>query len=276
MFELPEYITLRRQIDNTIRGKIIQDGTLGNSPHKFVWYNRTPVEFNQLVLGKRIGKTVVYGRWMSIDLEPGYRLLLGECGGKLLFHKPGNPMPAKYHLSLVFSDDSFLTALTTMWGAMELYESGQELHRQYIRDMRRSPIESGFNFDYFTKLIDSLANETRRSVKSLLTQDQLIPGLGNAIAQDIMFNAHLHPKHLLVDLTRDQLQVLFASIQSTLHDVIKEGGRYDEVDLFGNPGGYIRIMDKNATGKPCRNCGTTVEKKNFIGGTCYYCSGCQV
>ena len=39
MFELPEYTTLARQMNESMTGKIIQKGELGNSPHKFVWYN---------------------------------------------------------------------------------------------------------------------------------------------------------------------------------------------------------------------------------------------
>ena len=37
MFELPEIITLARQANETIQVKIIREGHLGNSPHKFVW-----------------------------------------------------------------------------------------------------------------------------------------------------------------------------------------------------------------------------------------------
>jgi len=48
-------------------------------------------------------------------------------------------------------------------------------------------------FDYFASLIN--AEGRQRSAKSLLTQDQLIPGLGNAIAQDIQFLSRPHPLH---------------------------------------------------------------------------------
>ena len=41
MFELPEFVTLARQMNDTLRGKTIRRGQLGNSPHKFVWYNRS-------------------------------------------------------------------------------------------------------------------------------------------------------------------------------------------------------------------------------------------
>ena len=45
MFELPEFVTLAGQINETLAGKIVQTGQLGNTPHKFVWYNRKPAEF---------------------------------------------------------------------------------------------------------------------------------------------------------------------------------------------------------------------------------------
>jgi formamidopyrimidine-DNA glycosylase len=50
MFELPEYTTLARQMNATLAGKTIQRGILGNSPHKFVWYNRTHEEFQTIWL----------------------------------------------------------------------------------------------------------------------------------------------------------------------------------------------------------------------------------
>jgi formamidopyrimidine-DNA glycosylase len=55
----------------------------------------------------------------------------------------------------------------------------------------------------------------------------------------------------------------------------KKGGRNDEVDLLGNPGGYVRIMDSRAAGKPCPECGATVQKIHYLGGACYFCPKCQ-
>ena len=66
MFELPEYTVLARQINTTLQGKTIQSGNLGNSPHKFVWYNRSQEEFANLIQGKRIGKAHAKGRWLFI------------------------------------------------------------------------------------------------------------------------------------------------------------------------------------------------------------------
>ena len=109
MFELPEVAVLCRQVNSTLRGKIIRSGRLGNSPHKFVWYNRTEEEFAGLTKGKRVGEARARGKWLFVPLEPGYVLLLGEFGGKMLYHSPEAKLPKKYHLYVGFEDDSFLT-----------------------------------------------------------------------------------------------------------------------------------------------------------------------
>lgn len=275
MFELPEYIVLADQINEFMSGKRIRSGELGNSPHKFVWYNRTPEEFSELTEGKCIGTASAKGRWLSVSTEPGYMLLFGECGGKMLLHAPGSPMPKKYHLYLSFEDDSFFTMTTQMWGAMELYEKGEEQNREYVKDMRTTPIEPEFTFEYFDALIDELATRKKRSVKGLLTQEQLIPGLGNAIAQDILFQAKVHPRHAINDLGKEQRLAIYGAIIESVREVIDNGGRYDEYDLHNRRGGYVRKMDKRSTGNPCPDCGTVIMKIQYLGGACYLCPSCQ-
>ena len=275
MFELPEYINLAKQINAALTGKTIQSGNLGNSPHKFVWYNRGQEEFTDLTQGKRIGKAHAKGRWLFIPLEPGYTLLFGECGGKILFHPADSKLPKKYHLSLTFTDRSFLTATTQMWGAMELYDQGEECKREYVKDMRPTPNDPEFTFKYFGALMDESIKQKKRSAKSILTQEQLIPGLGNAIAQDILFKAGFHPRHPIDDLDHEQRSKLFTGIMDTVEEVTDQGGRYDEFDLYGQNGGYVRIMDKNALGRPCSQCGGEIKKIQYLGGACYLCPNCQ-
>ncbi len=273
MFELPEYVTIAKQMNKILKGRKIRKGTLGNSPHKFVWYNRRHAEFEKLTRGKTVSDSRSKGRWLFIDLKPGYELLFGECGGKMLYHPAGTSLPKKYHLWLAFEDGSSFTAVTQMWGAYELYEKGKACNRKYVKDMRTTPIDEKFTFEYFCRLIDTLPE--RKSVKGLLTQDQLIPGLGNAIAQDIMFLAGLHPKYMVDALTKDERRKLYRAVTATVRKVISKGGRYDEYDLHGVPGKYIRLMDKNTVGRPCPECGTKIQKIQYLGGACYFCPECQ-
>jgi formamidopyrimidine-DNA glycosylase len=162
-----------------------------------------------------------------------------------------------------------------MWGAMELYEQGMERERQYIKDMRVTPVDDAFTFAYFNGLIDELLTGPKRSAKSLLTQDQLIPGLGNAIAQDILFRACISPRRSLNEFTPGQRKDLYAAIVDTVREVIAGGGRSDELDLLGDPGKYQRVMDAAAVGKPCPECGAPIQKMQYLGGSCYFCPKCQ-
>ncbi len=166
MFEIPEYVTLARQMAESLSGKRVAEGTLGNSPHKFVWYNREPDEFAAIVKGKTVGEAYCRGRWLFIPLQPGYVLVFGECGGKIILHEAESQLPKKYHLSLHFEDGSSLSATTQMWGAMELYETGDELERQYIKGMRTTPVDPEFSFAYLSALIEECTKKGSRSVKA--------------------------------------------------------------------------------------------------------------
>ena len=276
MFELPELTTIASQMADTVEGKTIAEGSLGNTPHKFVWYNREHDEFTRLAGGKRIGQAHAEGKWLFVPLEPGYVLLLGEWGGRILYHPAPATPPKKYHLYLGFEDGSAFSATTQMWGGVALFEHGLEREYTYIKDMRTQPSDPEFTFEYFTSLAREARAEGKRSVKGLLTQEGFVPGVGNAIAQDIMFRARLHPKRDIGGLSEAQLRALYYETVGTVRDTTEAGGRNDERDLFGNAGGYARLMDAKAVGRPCPNCGGPVDKLQYLGGACYVCPSCQI
>ncbi len=276
MFELPELSVIAVQLGRSVSGKKIADGRLKNVAHRFVWHNADEDSFRARVRGKTFGAARVLGRWLCVDLEPGEVLVIGECGGAIRFGQPGEARPAAWHLFIEFEDSSFLWAKTGMWGAYELYAAGEELKRMYIADQKPAPGSPGFTPDYFRALVRALAGEGKRSAKSLLVQDQLIPGLGNAIAQDILFEAALSPKRSIGDLDEAEIDALYRAISGKVVEIAAAGGRNDERDLFGNPGGYRRIMDSAAAGSPCPRCGATVASGSYLGGAIYWCPGCQL
>ena len=202
-------------------------------------------------------------------------MLFGECGGRILYHPAGATLPEKYHLWLAFTDGSSLTAMTQMWGAMELYESGQELERQYIKGMRPTPTRARVH-------LRVLLRAHRLAPAGRKTQRQRTPDAGAAHPrsgkrhrQDILFRAGLHPKRPIGELSDEQRRRLYDTIESTVREVIAGGGRCDESDLFNHPGGYVRLMDSKTVGRPCPVCGTPIEKLQYLGGACYLCPRCQ-
>jgi formamidopyrimidine-DNA glycosylase len=68
---------------------------------------------------------------------------------------------------------------------------------------------------------------------------------------------------------------LYVEIKNTVSQIIDLGGRYDEFDLYGQKGDYIRLMDQNALQHPCPGCGGEIQKIQYLGGACYLCPNCQ-
>ena len=105
--------------------------------------------------------------------------------------------------------------------------------------------------------------------------EQRIPGLGNGVLQDILFQAHLHPKTKLQGLTEIQRNNLYWSIKNTLLQMAQQGGRNTEKDLFGANGGYHTILSNKTWQKPCPVCGGEIIRQTYLGGNIYFCPHCQ-
>ena len=57
--------------------------------------------------------------------------------------------------------------------------------------------------------------------------------------------------------------------------MVDNNGRDTEKDLFSQKGKYQTKMSKNTVGKTCDRCGFVIMKKSYLGGSIYFCDGCQ-
>lgn len=142
-----------------------------------------------------------------------------------------------------------------------------------IAKKKISVFSPDFSFDYFNKLINE--NKDSLSLKAFLATEQRIPGFGNGLCQDVLWKAHLHPKTKLNQLTSKQINDLFASMKNNLDEIINLGGRDIERDLFGNKGGYETKMSQTGIKNGCPECESFIIKKNYLGGSIYFCPKCQ-
>jgi formamidopyrimidine-DNA glycosylase len=55
MLELPEVITIARQMNAELRGKRIIDAVSGTSPYKFAFYNHPAKTYAEVLRGKTVG-----------------------------------------------------------------------------------------------------------------------------------------------------------------------------------------------------------------------------
>lgn len=273
MIELPEAVSLAKQLTAAIKGKRIKSVIANFSPHKFAWFFGDPNDYDARLCGKTIGSAIARGGLVEI-LAGGVNLLFGD-GVILRFHAKDEKRPPKHQLLLEFEDGTALSASVQMYGGLWCYKVG-EYHNKYydITTEKPSPLTDKFEWAYFSQLID--APEVQKiSVKAFLATEQRIPGLGNGVLQDILYNAKIHPKQKIENLTNDQRQRIFQSVKSTLKEMAEQGGRDTTNDIFGNPGGYKTKLSQLTMDKPCPVCGGTIFKQPYMGGSIYFCNGCQ-
>jgi formamidopyrimidine-DNA glycosylase len=247
MIELPEALNLAGQISGTVSGKRIAGVEAAHTPHKLVWYYGDPHKYPALLAGKTLGKATAYGGMVEIDAGDA-DILFGE-GGVIRFRDRSEPRPAKHQLLIEFEDASALSVTVQMYAGIGAFPAG-ELDNKYYRIAREkpSPFSSDFDEAYFNGIV-SAPEVQKLSLKAMLAAEQRIPGLGNGVLQDILFNAGLHPKRKVGALSDKEKEVLFGSVKSTLFAMASQGGRDTETDLFGNPGSYKTILYKTTDSK---------------------------
>ncbi len=273
MIELPEAVNIAGKLNEVVRGKPIAGVTAGHTPHKLVWYYGDRSKYPELLIGQRVDEAKALGGF--VELRAGRaNVLLGE-GANIRFHSPGEPRPPKHQLLIEFDDRSALSAAVQMYGGMGVFMEG-ELDNPYYRvaHEKPSPLSEGFDEQYFMRIVTA-AEAQKLSLKALLATEQRIPGLGNGVLQDILFNARMHPKKRASTLSETDRRELFEAVKSTLASMAEKGGRDTETDIFGRPGGYKTILSKRTSNKPCPRCGTIIKKEAYMGGSVYYCSECQ-
>ncbi len=273
MIELPEAIVLSKEINEALTGKTVISATAGHSPHKFAWYHKDPQHYHNLMAGKTIKKAINLGGFVRIDISEDIILLLSE-GIRIRYIPEGDQVPQKHQLLLEFTDHSSLACSVQMYGGLVAFRDG-EYDNDYYGAARNkpSPLSDAFDEEYFVRLKSNSSDKL--SLKAFLATEQRIPGLGNGVLQDILFNAKLHPKKKMESLDDKDSISLFSSIKSTLEEMADSGGRDTEQDIFGYSGNYKTILSKNTVGTPCPVCGSTIEKQAYMGGSIYFCPGCQ-
>ncbi|MDF2908053.1 MAG: glycosylase/AP lyase, DNA-binding [Herbinix sp.] len=273
MLELVEAKILSEQMNATIRGKRITKVTTLTSPHKFTFFHGDPQAYNDLLKGRKIGDATPNGGQIRLEIED-LIFVFGDGVG-LRYYEKEMKRPVKHQLLIEFEDGSAMSSSTQMYGFLLcFYESEFDNPYYFVAKSKPSPLTDRFDKQYFMSILSTPGAE-KLSAKAVLATEQRIPGLGNGVLQDILYHAGLHPKRKVKTFSDEEVDKLYASIKSTLKQMVVQGGRDTEKDLYGVTGGYITRLSKNTIGKPCPNCGHVIQKEAYLGGSIYYCDGCQ-
>jgi formamidopyrimidine-DNA glycosylase len=119
----------------------------------------------------------------------------------------------------------------------------------------------------------------RGMLKTVLTDQHVVAGIGNCYSDEICFAAGLLPARKCHQLTEDEQAGLYRSIVSVLREGIQFGG-YMEHPLYSRDtftGGYnFRLKVYDREGETCFRCGGVIQKMALAGRKTFYCPGCQL
>ena len=113
----------------------------------------------------------------------------------------------------------------------------------------------------------------RGQVKGVLTEQEVIAGVGNAYSDEILHAAKLSPFAITDRLSPEALDRLYEAMRSVLADAVQRSVGQQAATLKGEKRSGLAVHAR--TGLPCPVCGTTIREVSFADSSLQYCPGCQ-
>ena len=272
MIEIPESKVISLQAKKILKGKRIIKLFNATSPHKFAWFNGDPAAYHQILSGRQVLSTCGHGMFVDICFDNDTFITIGD-GTNMRYYASRDEIPPKYQLAVEFDGGGCIAFTVAMYGGIWAYRGvfDNKYHRNSLNSI--SPLEDKFDEKFFENIFKNVTRDL--SMKALLATEQRIPGLGNGVLQDILFNAGIHPKRKKSALSDFEKGKLFYSLKTTLQRMTDDGGRDTEKDFLGQNGSYKTRLSKNTIDYPCPNCEEKIKKEAYLGGVIYFCPVCQ-
>ena len=132
------------------------------------------------------------------------------------------------------------------------------------------PSKGELSLERFTAALETGS----RRLKTFLTDQRALAGIGNGLSDEILYEARLSPMKLTGSLTAEETRALHAAV----HDVVAEQTQKLRQSAAGElpqrePREHYRVHDH--AGARCPRCSTTIARVSFADHEIFYCPGCQ-
>lgn len=269
MLELPESYTYAKQIEQHLTGKIITEIEVLQTPHRFAFLKGDVDAYEELLEGQKITGATYHGGTIEIDTEDS--MIAFADGAYPRYYEDKKKFPKHHQFAIYFDDDTAVFVSIQMYGEIFVFPKGECNDGYYVSSSTKpNPLTDAFTYEYFKGLY--ISADKKLTAKSFLATEQRIPGLGNGVLQDILWDAGIDPRCVIGE---EDLPVLYESVKKILTKMVQDGGRDTEKTLLGEKGGYITQLSKNSLNEPCMKCGYEIHKAAYMGGTVYFCEHCQ-
>ncbi|HTU17147.1 MAG TPA: bifunctional DNA-formamidopyrimidine glycosylase/DNA-(apurinic or apyrimidinic site) lyase [Gemmataceae bacterium] len=273
MPELPEVETVVRDLQPCLTGRRLAS-VRQTSRHSL--RTRWRPAWNAAVAGQRVASVARRGKWILVALENGSVLVvhLGMTGQLTLV--PAATALAD-HTHLIFTLDDGAEQLRfrdiRRFGSVTLFPNRQTLEDHFTA-ARLGPEPFDLDAAYWRQALAG----TKRSLKAVLLDQQVVAGVGNIYADEALFEARLHPALRGCDLDARAATHLRRAIATVLRRAIQRRGSSirNYVGGSGLQGAYqneFRVYGR--AGEPCPRCGAVIECRRLAGRSSHFCPRCQ-
>lgn len=226
-----------------------------------------------LVLGRRLEDIQRHAHFLVLRFE-GLDLCVNPMlAGRFRFAEPGTKDEAALVFALAFE------AVPGGDGPVELrYVDDRKMGKAYLTapgDWKAIPgLETGgldvLSPQFTRERFVSLLKHRRDQVRVFLMDKRALDSIGNAYADEILFEAGIHPKTFCRSLSHDDGVRLHDAVVRVMGEAAAEVARRDEpIEVKVRDFLKVRLRDV------CPRCGARVRKAGVKGSDAYFCPHCQ-
>jgi formamidopyrimidine-DNA glycosylase len=288
MPELPEVETTVRDLKKKVLGRTFVD--VWTDFEKIVKKPGSFKKFKKEIIGKKIKDIRRRAKFIIFDLSEDKSLLVHQrlTGHLLVGNWEKNEGKWKNdstflsdrvntYIHLMFwLDNGLMIALSDLrkFTKMEIFDTKEIESLDKIKKLGPEPLEEEFTFEKFKERV----KDKKRKIKQVLMDQEIISGIGNIYASEILFKAEIHPFKKANDLSEEELRKIYRSIKKVLKRAVELRGESfaDWRDADGKKGSFDderNVYQKE--GEKCPRCGGTIKRKKINNRSTYFCPKCQ-
>jgi formamidopyrimidine-DNA glycosylase len=271
MPELPEVETIARTLAPAVCGRVVAGIELIFKP----LLRRGGRKALEGLIGRRVLGVRRRGKMLLIECEGGRTLVFHlKMTGQFLFARVGEARDKHTRLVMRFEDGKNELRFRDVrkFGFLLCIEGHSEASCAELACLGPEPLDVGL-----AEFAATLKPRKGR-IKSLLLDQTKIAGIGNIYADEMLFDARIHPETPASALGAAIVERLFESMHKILTLAIAEKGStlHDYRDAEGKAGNFQffhKVYDRK--GEPCVVCSAPVRMIRIGGRSSHFCPKCQ-
>jgi formamidopyrimidine-DNA glycosylase len=223
--------------------------------------------------GREVTGAGRYGKFLDLMLDDLHLITHLARAGWLHYREamPATPLkPGKGPIAL--------RVRLASGGGFDLTEQGtqKKLAVYLVRDPKVVPGVARLGPDALAADLETFAARVRSrrgQLKGVLTDQEVLAGIGNAYSDEILHRARMSPFAISDRLTEQQMEALYQATQAELTDAVTRSVGQGAASLKGEKRSGLEVHAR--TGLPCPVCGDLIREVSFADSSLQYCPTCQ-